>query len=221
MIRKILALLIVLSLFLPCAAGFTPAAAEGGADSSRPRAGAPEGRDDDDDDEDDDDDDKGGSSVNPNDLSFKGSLSGYQPKRENYSGLYWGTVFESGDDGDRHDGTPEYKATFSNGKLKELEVEIELGDGQEYEAVFNSKGKIIRAEYETDSGEIYYDGSSWRTPDGKKRRGRISASCPNTLRVTGFPATGTPTTRCAWSAFPCGTCILPSQISGISSFPSI
>ena len=89
--RRFLALLIALCMLLPCAAGFTPAAAEGGTDSSQPRSGTSEDRNDDDaddDDDDDDDDDKGGSFVNPNDLSFKGPLSDYQPKRENYSGLY-------------------------------------------------------------------------------------------------------------------------------------
>ena len=176
--RIFLALLIALCMLLPCAAGFTPAAAEGGTDSSQPRSGTSEDRNDDDadddddgDDDDDDDDDKGGSFVNPNDLSFKGPLSDYQPKRENYSGLYWGTVFESGNDDDRHDGTPEYRATFSRGKLKELEVEIELDGGREYEVVFSSSGKILRAEYETESSEIYYDGSVWRTADGKKADG--------------------------------------------------
>ena len=128
----------------------------------------------DDEDKDDEEDEKKGSScpVNPA-LKFHGPLSAYEPARENVFGPVWGRIaVESGKpDDDSHDGTPRYKAVFEGGKLQQLEVEIELADGTEYEVVYDANRKITRAEYETDDGEMVYDGSSWQDEKGNPADG--------------------------------------------------
>lgn len=143
-------------------------------------------KDDDDDgkDEDDDDDDNGGgdggesgsrkeSSSRYSALDYHGTLSSYKPAREDDFGLSWGKVVieQEGSDDDKKEPEPDYEATYEDGRLKELEIEIELKDGTEYEVVFDRNRKILRAEYETDDGEIYYDGSAWHDEDGNEVEG--------------------------------------------------
>lgn len=65
----------------------------------------------------------------------------------------------------------EYEAGYADGKLKQLGVELEQDDGQEYEVLYDESGKIVRAEYETDTEELTYDGSVWRDADGKEVTG--------------------------------------------------
>ena len=97
-------------------------------------------------------------------------LYGYRPKRENE--INWETyVYEAEGDEDDDEVTPEYEATYSGGRLQELTIEIELDDGSEYEVTYNSKKQIIRAEYETDDGEFYFDGSVWTNGDGETVEG--------------------------------------------------
>lgn len=136
---------------------------------------------DDDDDEDDDDDDEGGKWVKNSALDFHGELSAYQPRRENTFGLKrWGRITVESEPYDEEAGparkkksasgeiVPDYEATYEGGQLRELEVEIELEDDVEYEVVFDSEKRIIRAEYETDDREIYFNGKYWHDEDGNE-----------------------------------------------------
>lgn len=127
--------------------------------------------DDDDDDhredheEKDDDDSSSGSRTGI--PAYRGTLSSYVPLRWSNFKDNWRTyVFESSE-GDDDDGVPEYEATFSQGHLKQLGVEIGLDNGTEVEVVFDSNKKILRAEYETEAGEIIFDGSVWRNGKGE------------------------------------------------------
>ena len=137
--------------------------------------------DDDDNDDDDDDDDKDGKWVKNSALDYHGELSAYQPRRDNTFGLKrWGRITVESEPFDEEAGparkkksasgeiVPDYEATYEGGQLRELEVEIELEDDVEYEVVFDSEKKIIRAEYETDDREIYFNGKSWYDEDGKE-----------------------------------------------------
>lgn len=65
----------------------------------------------------------------------------------------------------------EYEAGYADGSLQQLEVELEQDDGTEYEVQFDAAGEIVRAEYETDAGEITYDGSAWHDKDGNEVTG--------------------------------------------------
>ena len=58
-------------------------------------------------------------------------------------------------------GEVEYEAVYEGRVLSELEVELELVDGTEYEVLYDANGNILRAEYETGAGEIIYDGAIW------------------------------------------------------------
>ncbi len=90
----------------------------------------------------------------------------YVPERYHISEINWGSVKveQTKDDA-------EYKATYKGGKLSELEVEVEREDGTEYEVVFDSHGRIIRAEYESGKEELTYDGKVWRNKKGKEVKG--------------------------------------------------
>lgn len=105
-------------------------------------------------------------------LNYHGTLSSYKPAREDDFGMSWGKIVveQEGDD-DEKEPEPDYEATYEDGRLKELEIEIELKDGTEYEVVFDRNKKILRAEYETDDGEIYFDGSAWHDADGNEVEG--------------------------------------------------
>ena len=136
-----------------------------------------EDKDEDKDDEDDEDDDgKSGGGKNSGSrysaLDYHGTLSSYKPAREDDFGLSWGEIVveQEGDD-DKKEPEPDYEATYEDGRLKELEIEIELKDGSEYEVVFDRNKKVLRAEYETDDVEIYYDGSAWHDGDGNEVEG--------------------------------------------------
>ena len=59
----------------------------------------------------------------------------------------------------------EYEAQYSEGKLNELEVELETDD-REYEVLYSADGRILSAEYETDAGEITFDGRTWHDNAG-------------------------------------------------------
>ena len=72
---------------------------------------------------------------------------------------------------EQEDGDIEYEARFTDGSLAEVEVELEQEDDTEYEVVYDRNGNIIRAEYETDDDEIYYDGSVWTDGDGNEVSG--------------------------------------------------
>ena len=66
----------------------------------------------------------------------------------------------------------EYEADYAGGKLVRLEVELENDlTGEEYEVVYNGKGEIISAEYETRTGEIYFDGKKWKDKNGRVTKG--------------------------------------------------
>jgi hypothetical protein len=69
------------------------------------------------------------------------------------------------------DGDVEYEAGYADGSLKQLEVELEKDSGEEYEVLYDASGKIVSAEYETDEGEISYDGSAWHDADGNEVTG--------------------------------------------------
>lgn len=92
----------------------------------------------------------------------------YVPARENLYGLYQDTDAHFSEmtvttpDGSALD----FETFFSGGQLQTVEVEIEGDDGSEYEVVFDGDKKIVSAEYETDDGEIYFDGTSWYNEDG-------------------------------------------------------
>ena len=60
----------------------------------------------------------------------------------------------------------EYEAVYYRGSLRALGIELEEWDGTEYEVIYDEEGKIVYAEYETDSGEIYFDGTSWYDAKG-------------------------------------------------------
>ena len=121
-------------------------------------------QDDDKDDSEDDNEDDEESFVRNSALDFHGPLSSYVPMREGISGMDQGRiVFEDEDDDDEE---AQYEATYEGGYLRELEVEIELEDGTEYEVAFDADRRILRAEYETESDEIYFDGTSWHDKDG-------------------------------------------------------
>ena len=68
----------------------------------------------------------------------------YVPARYNISEINWGPVKV-----EQTKGEAEYEAIYKGGRLSELEVEVERADGSEYEVVFDSHGRIIRAEYES------------------------------------------------------------------------
>ena len=59
----------------------------------------------------------------------------------------------------------EYEAQYSEGSLNELGVELETG-GSEYEVLYSADGTILGAEYETDAGEITFDGTIWHDDSG-------------------------------------------------------
>ena len=65
----------------------------------------------------------------------------------------------------------EYEVRVSNGAVQQVEVELEDVDGKEYEVGFDAGGKIIRAEYETGDGQIFYDGSVWKDKSGAEVEG--------------------------------------------------
>ena len=66
----------------------------------------------------------------------------------------------------------EYEADYAGGKLVRLEVELDNDrTGEEYEVVYNGKGEIVSAEYETRTGEIYFDGKVWKDKDGRVTQG--------------------------------------------------
>ena len=89
----------------------------------------------------------------------------YVPIRVRNPDINWGPVKVEQEKGD-----VEYEASFRGGSLQTLEVELEE-DGEEYEVVYDAKGRIIRAEYESDAGEFTYDGRVWRNSKGKKVEG--------------------------------------------------
>ncbi len=143
-----------------------------------------EDKDEDKDDKDDDEDDDEGEDDGESDsekrsgswnsaLDYHGTLSSYKPAREDDSWeLSWGKiVVEQEGNGNKKEPEPDYEATYEDGRLQELEIEIELKDGSEYEVVFDRNKKILRAEYETDDGEIYFDGSAWHDGDGNEVEG--------------------------------------------------
>ena len=66
---------------------------------------------------------------------------------------------------EQSDGDVEYEAQYSEGRLNELEVEVE-SDDSECEVSYGPDGTILRAEYETDAGEITFDGRIWRDQSG-------------------------------------------------------
>ena len=96
------------------------------------------------------------------------TASEYVPARENLYGLYQDFGPHSSQitvtipDGSELD----FESFFSGGQMQSLEVEIEKDDGTEYEVVFDGDKKIVRAEYETDDGEIYFDGTGWYDENG-------------------------------------------------------
>lgn len=74
------------------------------------------------------------------------------------------------DEIEQEDGDVEYEARFTDGSMTEVEVELE-DDDTEYEVVYDRNGKIVKAEYETDDDEIYYNGSVWTDGDGNEVSG--------------------------------------------------
>lgn len=91
----------------------------------------------------------------------------YVPQRykntNNYTGL---TKMKYEKDGVK------YKGYYKDGKLQELEVEIEYDeDDIEYEVRYDPQGAVIRAEYETEDGQITYDGTAWHDEDGNEVEG--------------------------------------------------
>ena len=68
-------------------------------------------------------------------------------------------------------GDIEYEAIYAAGSLTQLEVELEQDDGQEYEVKYDDSGNITKAEYESDAGQITYDGQAWHDEDGKEVEG--------------------------------------------------
>ena len=194
LVRRIILLLVALAMLVytaPFACAEAPAA--GGQDETVSSSGAKEedkDKDEDKDedegeegesgseeDEEEDEEDKGDSDtpagfvVDPA-LAFHGPLSSYQPRRENVIGPVWSRVtFESASDDDDDKEKLEYEATFEGGKLVRLEIEIEYEDGTEYEVVYDGNRKIISAEYETEDGEITFDGTAWHDKDGNTTEG--------------------------------------------------
>lgn len=83
--------------------------------------------------------------------------------RSNYSTELWVS--------EREGGEVDYEVLYSGQDRVELEAELELEDGREYEVVYDSKGKIIYAEYEEGDSEIFYDGSTWRDENGNETEG--------------------------------------------------
>lgn len=66
----------------------------------------------------------------------------------------------------------EYEARYKEGKLDTVEVELEnKKTGEEFEVVYNSKGEIISAEYESSNREIHFDGKVWKDAAGKVTTG--------------------------------------------------
>lgn len=107
-----------------------------------------------------------GNGINPS--GYTGTLSDYVPERTsgdlNWDGMYINTEANGY-------GQPEYEARFANGKLRELEIEVEYSDGREIEVAFSGDRRILRAEYETENVQIYFDGSTWRDQDGNETEG--------------------------------------------------
>ena len=65
----------------------------------------------------------------------------------------------------------EYEAWYDDGSLEQLEIDLEKDDGTEYEVLYDAGGKILRAEYEADGGEMVFDGSVWKDASGKTAEG--------------------------------------------------
>lgn len=101
------------------------------------------------------------------------AASGYVPARENLYGLYQDSGAHSSQttvtipDGSELD----FESFISCGQTQSMEAEIEQEDGTEYEVCFDRNGKIVRAEYETDDGEIYFDGEAWQDENGTPASG--------------------------------------------------
>ena len=107
-----------------------------------------------------------GCSAFAEEASASGPEEEYVPKRIRLSESNRGPVKV-----EQKNGEVEYEALFSDGLLNKLEVELEDVDGAEYEVRFSAGGKIEYAEYETDDGEIYFDGSEWHNGNGEKVEG--------------------------------------------------
>lgn len=97
------------------------------------------------------------------------AASEYVPERENLYGLYQdlgphaSKIAVTIPDGSEL----EFGSFFSGGQRQSMEIEIEKEDGTEYEVLFDGDKKIVYAEYETDDGEIYFDGTSWHDENGR------------------------------------------------------
>lgn len=89
----------------------------------------------------------------------------YVPQRIPNTDINWSPVKR-----EQEDGPVEYEVVYAGGEMKELGVELEE-NGEEYEVLYDGNGKILRAEYETDAGEIVYDGTTWRDKAGKEVEG--------------------------------------------------
>lgn len=93
-----------------------------------------------------------------------GASAPYVPAR---SGYYSPNAGPTRIEQSERKGYLEYEASYSGGKLQELEVELENSKtDEEYEVLYDSKGNIVRAEYETSDHQIYYDGKTWTDEKG-------------------------------------------------------